>query len=291
MVSLEEISMRAGHAELAALDGWAVIRQAWLRSRDGDLRAARELISDRFGAHVPAAHADALRMLSAVDYVRANSYGRARSALLELIRSYNDNDDQLDRFVALLWLATLYRTSGRDALARRSCGEACALGRTHGFRIATNFWDAELVTTARACSPPEYADFVATLVSGATAAGPRPLPSVVIGDDGTIVIDGAPLADDVWRQGRTGRRQLRRLFDTLRAAYPSAIERGHLADLLWPDSEGDRAIANLYAAINDLRHILGAVPGVTLALRGGAYALELSDAARLAPTRSRSRIG
>jgi tetratricopeptide (TPR) repeat protein len=288
--SLEEIAVRARDAQLPALEGWAVIRRAWLHARDGDADAAKRLVSARFAAHVPAAHADALRMLQAVDDVRSNNYGRARSALLELIRSYGENDDELDRFVALLWLATLYRNSGRDALARRSCGEACALGRSHGFRAATNFWDAELVATARACAP-EYADFVARLVSGATTMRTRPAPTVVIGGDGTIVIDGTPLADDAWRQGRTGRRQLRRLFEVLRAAYPSAIERGQLADLLWPDSDGDRAIANLYAAINDLRHILGAVPGVTLAVRDGAYALELSDTARLSSASFGDRIG
>ncbi|MGH2492276.1 MAG: hypothetical protein ACRDF9_12280, partial [Candidatus Limnocylindria bacterium] len=129
--SLEEVSARARRAELAALDGWAVIRRAWLCARDGDVDAARRLVSERFATHVPAAHADALRMLQAVEDVRANNYGRARSALLELIRSYGENDDELDRFVALLWLATLYRNSGRDALARRSCNEACALGRSH----------------------------------------------------------------------------------------------------------------------------------------------------------------
>jgi tetratricopeptide (TPR) repeat protein len=281
IAALEDVSERARQAELAALDGWTVIRRAWLRSRHGGLDAARALVSDRFGTHVPAAHADALRMLQAVEDVRAHNYGRARSALLDLVRTYGDKDNELDRFVALLWLATLYRNSGRDALARRSCNEACAVGQAHGFRVATNFWDGELATTARTCSAPEYAEFVAGLISGAAPARPRPRPAVVIASDGTIVLDGTPLADDVWRQGRTGRRQLRRLFDALHAAYPSAIERGQLADLLWPDSDGDRSIANLYAAINDLRHVLSAVPGVTLDVRDGAYALELGGAAHL----------
>ncbi|HKY49942.1 MAG TPA: hypothetical protein VJP45_01680, partial [Candidatus Limnocylindria bacterium] len=137
----------------------------------------------------------------------------------------------------------------------------------------------------------EHADFVATLVSGTATPRPGRAAAVVIEDDGTILIDGSPLPEDEWRQGRTGRRQLRRLFEALRAAYPSAIERGQLADLLWPDSDGDRAIANLYAAVNDLRHILGAVPGVTLASRDGTYALELSGTARLSSAGSRDRAG
>jgi len=281
IAALQDVSERARRADLTALDGWTVVRRAWLRLRDGDTDAAHGLVSERFAAHVPVAYADALRMLQAVEDVRANKYGRARSTLLELVRTYGDKDDELDRFVALLWLATLYRNSGRDALARRSCNEACALGQTHGFRVATNFWDADLATTARACSAPEYVDFVAGLIGGAPLAQPRPRPTVVIASDGTIVLDGTPLSDDVWREGRTGRRQLRRLFDALYAAYPSAIERGQLADLLWPDSDGDRSIANLYAAINDLRHVLSAVPGVTLEVRDGAYALDLGGTAHL----------
>ena len=281
IAALQDVSERARRADLTALDGWTVIRRAWLRLRDGDTDAAHGLVRERFAAHVPVAYADALRMLQVVEDVRANKYGRARSTLLELVRTYGDKDDELDRFVALLWLATLYRNSGRDALARRSCNEACALGQTHGFRVATNFWDADLATTARACSAPEYVDFVAGLIGGAPLAQPRPRPTVVIASDGTIVLDGTPLSDDVWREGRTGRRQLRRLFDALYAAYPSAIERGQLADLLWPDSDGDRSIANLYAAINDLRHVLSAVPGVTLEVRDGAYALDLGGTAHL----------
>jgi tetratricopeptide (TPR) repeat protein len=288
--SLEDVSARAREAQLSALDGWTVIRRAWLRARDGDIETARRLVGDRFAAHVPAVHAGGLRMLQAVEDVRAHDYGRARSALLDLVRTYGENDDDLDRFVALLWLATLYRNGGRDALARRSCNEACALGRSRGFRVATNFWDAELAATARAFAEREYADFVAGLIGTDAPAGPRPHPTVVITSDGAIEVDGAPLADDAWRQGRTGRRQLRRLFETLRAAYPSAIERGQLADLLWPDSDGDRSIANLYAAMNDLRHVLSAVPGVTLGLRDGAYALDLGDAARLAPSSSRHGV-
>jgi tetratricopeptide (TPR) repeat protein len=281
IAALEDVSERARRAELAALDGWTVIRRAWLRARDGDIDGAHALVSERFGAHTPVAYTDALHMLHAIEDVHAHNYGRARSTLLELARVYGDKDDELDRFVALLWLATLYRSSGRDALARRSCNEACALGQAHGFRVATNFWDAELATTARAFGAPEYAEFVAGLISGAAPAQPRPRPIVVIASDGTIVLDGTPLSDDVWRQGRTGRRQLRRLFDALYAAYPSAIERGQLADLLWPDSDGDRSIANLYAAINDLRHVLSAVPGVTLDVRDGTYALDLGGAAHL----------
>jgi two-component SAPR family response regulator len=117
-----------------------------------------------------------------------------------------------------------------------------------------------------------------TLDEGARA---RPKRSVVVRADGTITIAGRPMSDDVWRQGGTGRRQLRLLFDTLRGAHPSAIDRDRLTDLLWPDSEGDRAIANLYAAVNDLRHLLADVPGVTLQVKDQRYALRLAAHVRI----------
>ena len=278
---LADVSAAAGAGNLAALDGWTVIRRAWLRLRDEDAASARRLLADRFGARVPAIHADSLRMLRALLDLHDRRYVVARRTLLELVRLYSEKDDDLDRFAALLWLATLDRESGREDLARRNANEACAVGRTHGFRVATNFWGPELATTARAYATEENADFASGLIALQEGARARPQRAVVIRKDGTITIGGQPMSDDVWRQGGTGRRQLRLLFDTLRTAYPSAVDRDRLTDLLWPDSEGDRAVANLYAAVNDLRHLLADVPGVTLQVKDHRYALQLAEHVRL----------
>lgn len=155
------------------------------------------------------------------------------------------------------------------------------MGRAHGFRVATNFWGAELAATARAYATEENADFASGLIALQEGGKAKPKRAVAIRQDGTITIAGRAMSDDVWRQGGTGRRQLRLLFDTLRAAYPSAIDRDRLVDVLWPDSEGDRAIANLYAAVNDLRHLLADVPGVTLQVKDQRYALQLAEHVRL----------
>ena len=282
---LVEVSTAAKAGNLAALDGWTVIRRAWLRLRDDDAAGARRLLADRFGARVPPIHADSLRMLRALLDLHDRRYVVARRTLLELVRLYGEKDDQLDRFAALLWLATLDRESGREDLARRNANEACSVGRTHGFRVATNFWGPELAATARVYATEDNADFASGLIALQEVGKTRPKRSVVIRQDGTITIAGRPMADDVWRQGGTGRRQLRLLFDTLRAAYPSVIERDRLTDVLWPDSEGDRAIANLYAAVNDLRHLLADVPGVTVQVRDQRYALHLAEHVRLEPTK------
>ena len=282
---LVEVSKAATDGNLAALDGWTVIRRAWLRLRDDDAAGARRLLADRFGARVPPIHADSLRMLRALLDLHDRRYVVARRTLLDLVRLYREKDDELDRFAVLLWLATLDRESGREDLARRSANEACSVGRTHGFRVATNFWGPELAATARAYATEENADFATALITLPEGAKARPRRSVVIREDGTITIAGRAMSDDVWRQGGTGRRQLRLLFDTLRASYPSAIDRDRLTDLLWPDSEGDRATQNLYAAVNDLRHLLADVPGVTLQVKDQRYALGLAEHVRLERTK------
>ena len=286
---LVEVSKAANAGNLSALDGWTVIRRAWLRLRDDDAAGARLLLSSRFGARVPPIHADSLRMLRALLDLHDRRYVVARRTLLELVRSYREKDDELDRFAVLLWLAALDRETGREDLARRNANEACSIGRARGFRVATNFWGPELAATARAYATEENADFASALLTLEEGPKARPKRSVVIRQDGTITIAGKPMSDDVWRQGGTGRRQLRLLFDTLRAAHPSAIDRDQLADLLWPDSEGDRAIANLYAAVNDLRHLLADVPGVTVQVKDQRYGLRLGQHVRVERARAKDR--
>lgn len=68
---------------------------------------------------------------------------------------------------------------------------------------------------------------------------------------------------------------MRRYLGLLAAVYPRALARDHLTDMLWPQSDGDRAINNLYAATSDLRCILRGVAGVRLMCSEGAYGLSL----------------
>lgn len=111
---LVEVAAAAAASNLAALDGWTVIRRAWLRLCDDDPVDARRLLADRFGARVPQMHADSLRMLRALLDLHDRRYVVARRTLLELVRVYHEKDDELDRFAVLLWLATLDRESGRE---------------------------------------------------------------------------------------------------------------------------------------------------------------------------------
>jgi hypothetical protein len=87
---------------------------------------------------------------------------------------------------------------------------------------------------------------------------------VEIYHDGSVILGGADMAPNVWREGRTGSRVLGRLFRALVAAYPASLTREALCDALWPESDGDRALRNLYAATNDLRRVIATVPGLRL---------------------------
>ena len=74
---------------------------------------------------------------------------------------------------------------------------------------------------------------------------------------------------------------LRRYFRALLSAYPAALARDELADLLWPESEGDKAVRNLYDATKDLRRVLVAMPGVQLRVTEQTYGLVLASSARV----------
>jgi len=93
----------------------------------------------------------------------------------------------------------------------------------------------------------------------------------VNGDE--VRVAGVALPADRW-QRRSGARVLRRLFALLVAAHPRVLARDVIADELWPESEGDKAVRKLYAATKDLRRVLAAAPGLRLTAREGGYGLE-----------------
>lgn len=75
-------------------------------------------------------------------------------------------------------------------------------------------------------------------------------------------------------------RLLRRYLAALISASGHGSTRDELCDLLWPESDGDRATRTFYAATNDIRRLLAAVPGIRLSLRDRRYRLVLDDAIR-----------
>jgi DNA-binding SARP family transcriptional activator len=96
-----------------------------------------------------------------------------------------------------------------------------------------------------------------------------------------VSVDGEPLDESAWRVGRSGSGVLRRYFRALLSAYPAALLRDGLADLLWPQSEGDKAVRNLYASTKDLRRVLAGVPGVGLEVAEGRSRLTVARNVRV----------
>ncbi len=60
----------------------------------------------------------------------------------------------------------------------------------------------------------------------------------------------------------------------------TSLHGDEIADLLWPESEGDKVARNHYAATDDLRRLLAEVPGVRVMSNEQRYALVLSENAR-----------
>ncbi|MGH2499284.1 MAG: hypothetical protein ACRDF0_04225 [Candidatus Limnocylindria bacterium] len=283
--ALRAIAVDATEAGLDALALWARLRQAWMHVKVGEDVEGRQVLAHHFSARVPPAHAAGLAVLQAILALHAGEAAAARESLRELEQSCLRRDDHLTHFVILLWAAHLEREAGRPVVARRLVRRACRIGGARGFVVSPNWWAGEIVATARALAEEDLSAYVHTLVVGPdTAPAGRPnRPILRITPSADVFIDGTPLPAGAWREGRTGSRVLRRLFWVIVTAHPRALRREEIADALWPDSDGDRALANFFSAMNDLRRFLSRLPGLMVTSRSGRYCLEFEPNVSLGP--------
>jgi DNA-binding response OmpR family regulator len=142
--------------------------------------------------------------------------------------------------------------------------------------VSPSWWAREVLEAARVDGGEHCADDLLATTVGILDL--RQETVEVSGDQ--IRVGGSALPADAW-QRRSGARVLRRLFALLVAAHPRVLSRDQVTDELWPDSEGDRAVRNLYAATKDLRRVLAIAPGLRLVAREGGYALETDANVRL----------
>src|SRR5439155_8312379 len=215
------------------------------------------------------AHAEALATLDAMFRFVDRGHLDAAKLFGDLARQYLDRSDLLTAAALLLWRSVAYRKGNALKGAKAAAREACALQRRGPVRVSPSWWASEVVEAARVDGGARCADHLLDTTVGILDA---PLESVEVNGD-EVRVAGVALPADAW-QRRSGARVLRRLFALLVAAQPRAVSRDELTDELWPDSEGDKAVRNLYAATKDLRRLLAAVPGLRIVARGGGYALE-----------------
>jgi len=274
---LAAVTQAAARAGLDDLARWSEIRSAWLDARSGDRDRALARIRTAFPSAVPVAYRDTVATLrSLLDLAGPRAAG-ARAELAKLAVSYRSSGDELTAFAVTLWVARADAKAGRVSAARRNVTSACEIGSRRGFRVATNWWASEIVDVARAQAPIEFAEYARGLIAPPGSGALTVAADVQLARDGAIRVNGAPFDEAGWRSGRTGSRVLQRYYRALVAAYPAALGRDELADLLWPDSEGDKAVRNLYASTNDLRRVLASVPGVSLAVVDQRYRLDIAS--------------
>lgn len=252
---------------------WIRLRLAWLTLKaDGSIPAIGELepgLADAAGDEFSAS----VSTFAAIVAYRSGDAPHAIQELQPLVHRYLALSDWSTTFALLLWLACAHESVGERKAARAAVEAALRTGRTHDLRMSPNWWSDDVVRIAKKLAPAQDAAYAETLSAESGSVGQAVAMRVTVSVDGNVLIDGTPLPDECWRTGRTGRWVLRRLFKSLAAAYPVGVRRDELADLLWPESDGDRARQNLYAALNDLRRLVGSVPGLSIATDKGRYRL------------------
>jgi hypothetical protein len=272
LVQAREVSESAKLRDLVA---WCWIREAWLALKRKDranadraAAAARKLSGE--------AHAEALATLDAVFSVIDGDHLNAAKLFGELAKGYLGRSDVVTAVALLLWRSVAYRKGNALKGAKAAAREACALRRRGPIRVSPSWWAREILEAARVDGGEHCADDLLATTVGILDL--RQETVEVSGDQ--IRVGGSALPADAW-QRRSGARVLRRLFALLVAAHPRVLSRDQVTDELWPDSEGDRAVRNLYAATKDLRRVLAIAPGLRLVAREGGYALETDANVRL----------
>lgn len=246
---------------------WCSIRLAWLELKQGHVDAAHSFWRDAriSGTH---SHTEALLTLEAFFALRASDPRQAMRLFTGLAQRYHDHSDLVTAFVLFLWSSVAARRSGMLRAASSAQKHALEIERRKLIRLSPNWWAAEVSTEG--VKPEEQLSCTRHRVVSAVASVSSPR---VVVRGSRITVDGSEVASTSW-QHRTGSRVLRQLLEMLVRAYPGGVQRVILIDMLWPESDGDHAVANVYSATKDLRRILANVPGLRISREGDVYRLD-----------------
>lgn len=273
---LEAALQRCNEVGLTELVGWAKLRIVWLAVLTGG-QTPNDLLTSLRLQRVSGEFEDAVRFVEAVVALREHRYSDARRLLKNGRIRYERTGNSLHCFVSDLWLAHVEMLAGRERAARLAVTSAATLGRARGYLICPNWWDPAVVASARTLARDLDRAYLDRLFVAGRGRAVPPLPSVSLSLSGRIRVDERELDYELWRTGRTGAHVLMRFFTLLLRPYPGGVIRDELLDTLWPNSDGDRALGNLYAATHDLRGVLGSVPGVTLFVEEGWYHIRVAS--------------
>jgi tetratricopeptide (TPR) repeat protein len=247
LIAVAELQRDAASGGYPSLAAWAGVRRSWLTLQLEGEPAATRVLETTFRSGIPRSYESAVQTVRSIMRLRAGEPAPAAQAFMRLAREANAKGDQLSAFVLGLWGAYGLARSRQHPAARRTLRNVVRDAEPRRYRLSPNWWTAELVDSARELAGSDERSFVWRLIypPGRPENLARP-------DAGSLI---ARIPPGAWAEGRTGKRVLRRLAEML-AASAGAIPRDRLIDSLWPDSEGDAAVNNLYGALNDLRRVL-----------------------------------
>ena len=249
--------------------------RAWLALRRGDTalaESAARIAVDAAQAMGPAPHAMALAVrchaLQAQGDVTA-----LQAARQELEGLAEATENRLARWHVLVLDARTALDLGDRSGAGRRMSRALALAQGQGLwapigHAPGGLADLLALALERGIEPSAAARVARALrlapPAGAGAAWPWPVRIATLGRF-AIEVDGRPLV----MAGKVQKRPL----DLLQAliALGGAAPAARVADLLWPEAEGDRALDALEAALRRLRQLLGDAEAIQLA--GGVLRL------------------
>src|SRR2546430_628558 len=260
LVQAREVSESAKLRDLVA---WCWIRESWLGLKRKD-RAAADRSATSARKLSGSSHAEALATLDAMFTLIDGDHLTAAKLFGELAKQYLARSAVITAVALLPWRSVPYRTANAPKGAKAAARQACALQRRGPVRVSPSWWAREIVEAARVDAGERCADNLLETTVGILDA---PREAVEVHGDEVPVARGALPPATLQRQ--SGARVLRRLFGLLVGAHPRVVSRDVLADELWPESDGDKAVRNLYAATKDLRRVLVSAPGLHLVARGG----------------------
>lgn len=266
---LELVRVDSESTDLAALANWCRLRRTWVLLKEGRRNEARSTLAQA-RAHVVSQQADTIRTLDALFALIDGRALLASSELRELASAYRARGDLITAFVLWLWKAVADLDTGSRKSAEEAVREACALRHVGALSLSPSWWAREVVDVAADLGQTEACSDALWRVEAEIGGPDRPS---VVAEGDRIWVDSHELSPEQWRK-RTGAHVLRKFFGLLLRAHPDGLGQEELADLLWPDSEGDRAMRNLYGATKDLRRVLSVVPGLRVRLSGRRLSLD-----------------
>lgn len=269
---LELVRSQAEAQELSGLANWCRLRQVWLLLKDRRWDEARQLLSRARENCVPE-QIDTIRTL---DAFFALIDGQASIAAVEfhgLAETYEGRSDLVTAFALLLWEAVAQTDAGARRSATVALKRASALCTRAMVRLSPSWWAREAADAVSLLRGASVWPHPLHRVSSGIGKSGTP---VLVSADARIWVDGRELPGEIWRR-RTGSGVLRRLFRLLVESHPRSVTKERLADRLWPESEGDRALRNLAGAVNDLRRVATAVPGLRVRVSSGRLSLDAHE--------------